>query len=74
MVPCNDNFFSHQATRFSAENVLLSGHQSAFTYSLTGTHPNKNIAIVVKAASFDGTTWSNLTGEQKVHLFISYIG
>ncbi len=34
MVPCNDNFFSRQAARFSAENFVLSGHQAALTYSL----------------------------------------
>lgn len=51
-------------------NVVSSG----FTYSITGTYPDENISIVVKAASWDGTTWSNLTGSQDVHLFISYIG
>lgn len=47
---------------------------SSFTYSITGTYPNKNIALSVNAASWNGTTWSSLTGAQKVHLFISYIG
>jgi hypothetical protein len=45
---------------------------SSFTYSITGTYPTQNISIVVKAASWNGTTWSNLTGSQDVHLFISY--
>jgi len=58
--------------RLNVENA--NAVASAFTYSLTGTHPNKNIAIVVKGASWNGTTWSNLTGAQNVHLFISYIG
>lgn len=47
---------------------------SSFTYSITGTFPNQNIAIVVKGASWNGTTWSYLSGAQKVHLFISYKG
>lgn len=47
---------------------------SSFSYSITGTYPNQNIAIVMNAASWNGTTWSSLTGAQKVHLFISYIG
>lgn len=45
---------------------------SGFTYSITGTYPSQNIAIVINAASWNGTTWSNLTGSKDVHLFISY--
>lgn len=45
---------------------------SSFTYSITGTYPNKNLAVVVNGASWNGTTWSNLTGSQNVHLLVSY--
>lgn len=46
----------------------------AFTASITGTYPNQNLAIVVNGVSYNGSTWSQLTGSQDVHLFISYIG
>lgn len=58
--------------RLSVENA--NPVASSFTYAISGTHPNKNIDITVNAASWNGTTWSSLTGSQKVHLFISYIG
>jgi hypothetical protein len=45
---------------------------SGFTYSVTGTDPNKNIVIAINGISYSGGTWSNLTGAQDVHLFISY--
>jgi hypothetical protein len=45
---------------------------SGFTYSVTGTDPNKNIVIAISGISYSGGTWSNLAGAQDVHLFISY--
>jgi hypothetical protein len=43
---------------------------TAFTYTVD----ENNINITVKAASWNGTTWSNLNGVSKdVHLFISYL-
>jgi hypothetical protein len=45
---------------------------SGFTYSLTGSYPNQNIAIVINAVSYSGGTWSNLTGSQNVHLYVTY--
>lgn len=42
----------------------------AFTYTVDAN----NIVITIKAASWNGTTWSNLNGVTKnVHLFISYL-
>ena len=46
----------------------------AFTVTLTGTYPNQNLSIVINGVSYNGSTWSQLTGSQDVHLFISYIG
>lgn len=45
---------------------------SSFTYSLTGTYPNQNLAIVINAVTYSSSTWSNLTGAKDVHLFITY--
>jgi hypothetical protein len=42
---------------------------TAFTYSIVGT----DLRIVIKAAEFSSTTWSDLAGSKNVHLFISYV-
>jgi hypothetical protein len=47
---------------------------SSFNYGLTTISSVRNISIVFKAASFDGTGWSALSGSHKVHIFISYLG
>lgn len=62
------------ASKFIIRYNISNANQIAtgFTYSITGTYPSQNISIVIKAASWNGTTWSNLTGSQDVHLFISY--
>lgn len=46
----------------------------AFTVTLTGTYPNQNLSIVINGVSYNGSTWSQLTGTKDVHLFISYLG
>lgn len=43
---------------------------SSFTYTVSGG----NINITINAYSFDGSTWTELTGSKDVHLFISYEG
>jgi hypothetical protein len=54
--------------RYSIEDT--SPVATAFTYTVD----SNNINITVKAASWNGTTWSNLNGVSKdVHLFISYL-
>jgi hypothetical protein len=58
--------------RYSIKNA--NPVSSGFTYSITGTYPNQNISIVINGVSYNGSTWSNLTGSQDVHLFISYKG
>lgn len=62
------------ASKFIIRHSVVNANPvaSSFTYSITGTYPTQNISIVVKAASWDGTTWSSLTGAQDVHLFVSY--
>jgi hypothetical protein len=47
---------------------------SSFTYGITTIESVRNLTIVFKAASFDGTEWNPLTGGQVVHMFISYFG
>jgi hypothetical protein len=42
---------------------------TAFTSSIVGT----DLRIVIKAAEFASTTWSDLAGSKDVHLFISYV-
>lgn len=43
---------------------------SSFTYSIVGT----NIVLIIEAVKYSGSSWSDLTGSQDVHLFISYKG
>jgi hypothetical protein len=47
---------------------------SSFTYGLTTIEGVRNLTIVFKAASFDGTTWSSVNTSQAAHIFISYLG
>lgn len=42
---------------------------TSFTPSIVGT----DLRLVITAAEFASTTWSNLTGSKDVHLFISYV-
>lgn len=42
---------------------------TAFTSSILGT----DLRIVIKAAEFSSSTWSDLSGNKNVHLFISYL-
>jgi hypothetical protein len=54
--------------RYSIEDT--SPVATAFTYTVD----ENNINITLKAASWNGTVWSNLNGVSKdVHLFISYL-
>ena len=41
---------------------------SSFTYSIVAT----DIVIVITAAKYSASAWSDLTGSKDVHLFISY--
>lgn len=43
---------------------------SAFTYTVSGG----NINITVSAIEYSGGSWSNLSGNKDVHLFITYTG
>jgi hypothetical protein len=43
---------------------------SAFTYAIVGS----NIAITINAIEYSGGSWSNLSGNKDVHLFITYTG
>lgn len=65
---------SPSISRFIVRYSIVNSNpiSSGFTYSLTGSYPNQNIAIVINAASWNGTTWSYLTGSQNVHLYITY--
>jgi hypothetical protein len=47
---------------------------SSFTYGITTIESVRNLTIVFKAASFDGTDWNPLSSSHKVHVFVSYLG
>lgn len=47
---------------------------SSFTYGIPIISTVRYLQIVFKGASFNGTTWANLTGNHEVHTFISYLG
>lgn len=54
--------------RYNIENTAPVA--TAFTYVVDAN----NIVITIKAASWNGTTWSNLNAVSKdIHLFISYL-
>jgi hypothetical protein len=56
--------------RFNIEDTVPVA--SSFTYSIDTN--NNELVIVVRAASWNGTTWSNINGVSKtVHFFVSYL-
>lgn len=56
--------------RYNIENDYPTA--SSFTYSIATVSSVKYIQIIIKAAEWDGTTWTNLSGPHNVHTFISY--
>jgi hypothetical protein len=47
---------------------------SSFSYGIPIISGVRYLQIVFKGASFDGTDWTSLSGDQEVHTFISYLG
>lgn len=57
---------SNYIIRYSIKNI--NPIASSFTYTVSGG----NINITINGYSFDGSTWTALSGSKDVHLFISY--
>jgi hypothetical protein len=71
--------FADQFTiRYSIENANSNPVSSSFEYDIA-TIPDAQdndivyLRIVISAIKYSGSAWSNLTGNNKVHLFISYL-
>jgi hypothetical protein len=65
--------------RYSIENENENPVSSSFEYdivSILNSQTNQNelfLQVVISAIKYSGSAWSNLTGSNKVHLFISYL-
>jgi hypothetical protein len=58
--------------RYSIENEDSNPVSSSFEYDIATINDVVYFRIVISAIKYSGSTWSNLTGSHKVHLFISY--
>jgi hypothetical protein len=58
--------------RYSIENQDSNPVSSSFEYGFVTENSILKIQIMISAIKYSGSTWSNLTGAHKVHLFISY--
>jgi hypothetical protein len=66
-------FLDRFIIRSSFENAAGNPVASSFTYSIELKDGEEYLRIVFKAASFNGTTWSNLQASHNVHTFVSYL-
>lgn len=64
---------SQFTVRYNLENAAGNPVASSFTYSIATISTVKYIQIVINGAEWNGTSWSNLSGDHKVHTFISYL-
>lgn len=59
--------------RYSIENVNSNPVSSSFEYDIVDLLDIKYLQVTLSAVKYSGSAWSNLTGNNKVHLFISYL-
>lgn len=59
--------------RYSIENEDSNPVASSFEYSIVTIADILYLQIVVSAVKYSGSAWSNLTGNHKVHTFVSYL-
>ena len=59
--------------RYSIESADEVPIASSFTYSLPTVGGIRYLRINLKAAKFQSSAWSDLSGNQKIHLFVSYL-
>jgi hypothetical protein len=65
--------------RYSMENENENPVSSSFEYdivSILNSQTEENelfLQVVISAVKYSGSAWSNLTGNNKVHLFVSYL-
>jgi hypothetical protein len=59
--------------RYNLENAAGNPVASSFTYSIETISTVKYIQIVINGAEWNGTAWTSLGGDHKVHTFISYL-
>lgn len=59
--------------RYDFENSTGTPVSSSFKYSIETISTVKYLQIIVSAIKYSGSAWSNLTGSNKVHLFVSYL-
>lgn len=59
--------------RYSIENAAENPIAASFTYSIETILSVRYLQIKLSAVKYSGTTWSNLTGANKVHILVSYL-
>lgn len=63
--------------RYSIENANSNPVSSSFRYQIVNVEENgstvKYLRITISAVKYSGSTWSNLTGDHKIHFFVSYL-
>lgn len=65
--------------RYNIENAAGNPIASSFTYGVVTIQNSQTLVnekflqIVITAVKYSGSAWSNLTGNNDVHLFISYL-
>jgi hypothetical protein len=59
--------------RYSMENAAGDPIASSFTYSIETILSVRYLQIRFAAVKYSGTTWSNLTGNNKIHILVSYL-
>jgi hypothetical protein len=66
--------FKEQFTvRYSIENDSSYPVSSSFEYDIVELSDIVYLEVTISAVKYSGSAWSNLTGNNKVHLFISYL-
>jgi hypothetical protein len=59
--------------RYSIESADEVPIASSFTYSLPTVSGIRYLRINLKAIKYESSAWADLSGNQKIHLFVSYL-
>lgn len=67
------NISNYSAEDFNIQYNIV-GNTNPLASSMTvGAISDDKLPVVIRAAEFDGTDWSNLNGERTIHIFINVV-